>query len=147
MNMTRRTFGLGLLLAGLVGLGTGCRSFEKDWQAAAARPAASPSGTGQWTGTWGNTNNTHSGPLRAVVTSPDGTNYTARFHAVWGRHQGSFTSPLPGHWEAGNYVFAGSKRVLGFRIDTAGTLTDTELNATYTSRFDRGYFRLRRPAP
>ncbi|KAB2664907.1 MAG: hypothetical protein DVB31_09620 [Verrucomicrobia bacterium] len=125
----------------------GCRSFESDWNGAAIASESAPiPGTGRWIGTWGNTNNTHGGPLRAVVKSPDGTNYTARFHAVWGNHSGSFRTPLPGRWQGDAYRFAGSKRVFGFRIDTAGTLTERSLEATYSSSLDQGRFSLRRPA-
>ncbi len=128
-----------------LGLLPGCRSFDEDWRRAGEPAAGAPIGTGRWTGTWQNTNNTHSGVLRAVVQAPDGTNYTARYYAEWGTHHGTFRSPLPGVWHDGRLAFSASKRVVGFRIDTAGTLTDTALDATYTSRFDVGTFTLRRP--
>ena len=126
----------------------GCRSFEKDWQQAASGSESAPArGTGRWIGTWGNTNNGHGGPLRAVHVSPDGTNYNARFHAVWGSHSGSFRTTLHGAWQGDECRFTGSRRVLGFRIETDGTLTDQTLEAVYTSAFDNGRFTLRRPEP
>ena len=142
MNPTRLA---AAAIAAFLLLLTGCRSFEKDWARAGAPPERPALGTGRWVGTWQNTNNTHSGALRAVVTALDGTNHTARFQAQWGKHTGGFRARLPGVWQDGRLVFSGSERILGFRIDTAGTLTDETLDATYTSRFDVGTFTLRRP--
>lgn len=145
MSNPRRTLVPALAALLLVPALAGCRSFESDWNAAAERtgPFAAP-GAGRWTGTWGNTNNGHGGPLRAVLRTDDGTHYTARFHAGWGSHSGSFTTPLHGSWADGRCRFTGSKRVFGLRIDTEGVLTDTGFDAAYRSALDQGRFTLRR---
>ena len=129
-----------LLVAALVL--SGCNSFEKEW---AAAPATAADGVaGRWTGRWQNTNNTHGGALRAVV-KPDGKEaYTARFHAEWGNHSGSFRTPLPGAFKDGQYHFSGSRRILGVKITTAGRIGTNGFEATYDSAFDRGTFQLGR---
>jgi hypothetical protein len=129
-----------LLVAAL--LISGCSSFEKEW---AAAPASAPDGvSGRWIGNWQNTNNTHGGALRAVV-KPDGKEaYTARFHAEWGSHSGSFRTPLPGVFKDGEYGFRGSRRILGVKITTAGSIGTNGFDATYDSAFDSGIFQLQR---
>lgn len=128
---------------------TGCRSFEKDWTAARAGTAAAtdPRGVaGTWAGTWQNTNNTHGGPLRAVLWRVDGAEYRARFHAGWGTRSGSFSTRLRGGWTNGVFVFSGTRRVFGVPIRTAGRVEAGRLESGYDSPFDRGTFTLGRPA-
>ena len=120
----------------------GCRSFESDWQAA---PASSPDSlTGRWVGTWQNTNNTHSGPLRAVVWQRDTNRFDARFHAGWGKQSGSFQTKLRGQWQDGTFHFTGKKRVFLVPITTTGTATPDRLDSGYDSPLDRGSFQLHR---
>ena len=131
-----------LLVAMVAALGVlcGCRSFESDWNAATA-----PAGlTGRWVGTWQNTNNTHSGPLRAVITQQDTNHFSARFHAGWGKRSGSFKTRLSGTWQADTFEFTGKRRILGVPIRTTGTATATRLDSGYDSPFDQGTFTLRR---
>lgn len=133
-----------LLLLTIVGL-TGCTSFETQW-----RDATAPSGlpgdlTGSWTGTWQNTNNDHGGALRALVTRINETNYSARFHATWGSHSGSFRTKLKGRQEGDEFAFEGRKRIMGFLITTRGRANATNFFSTYESRFDNGTFTLGRP--
>lgn len=135
------------LLAALALVGTGCRSFEKDWREARAGSAAVDARglAGAWSGTWQNTNNTHGGPLRAVLWREGDGDYWARFHAVWGRHSGSFRTRLKGGWTNGELVFSGTRRVLGVPIRTAGRASATRLESGYDSPLDRGTFTLGRP--
>ena len=131
------------LLALAAALATGCTSFESDWKGASDGTPGSI--TGRWTGSWQNTNNTHGGPLKAVL-KPDGPDgYTARVHAEWGSHSGSFRTPIHGRFEDGTYVFTGSRRIVGMKIATAGRISPTNFVATYDSAFDRGTFTLKRP--
>ncbi len=137
-----------LALVLVAGFGSGCRSFEKDWTAAAATPfnPADPL-SGRWIGTWQNTNNTHGGALRAVV-QPTGTDTrTARFFAVWGSHSGSFTTQLKVDPGSGSSSFTSRKRIVGFLIKTQGRATAADFNATYESIFDSGTFTLHRAEP
>jgi hypothetical protein len=121
----------------------GCARFESRW---AAAPATVPGSIqGRWTGTWQNTNNTHSGPLRAVVTAKGAHGYDALFHAGWGRRTGSFHMPIRGTNEDGAFVFSGSRRIIGVKITTRGRIDGTRFDAIYGSRFDNGTFTLSRP--
>lgn len=133
-------------LAGLLtwlALVAGCRSFERDWQAADAGPAGGLNG--RWIGTWQNTNNTHSGRLRAVVCETGPGEVRARFHATWGRMAGSFRTRLRGRWEDGTWRFSGRRRIAGFLITTEGSATPDRMDVQYRSRPDTGTFTLRRP--
>jgi hypothetical protein len=130
------------------GLMAGCRSFEKDWSEA-RRGALSPDPrglSGAWTGTWQNTNNTHGGPLRAVLWRVEDGKYRARFHAVWSHRSGSFSTTLRGGWTNDVFVFEGRRRILGVPIRTDGRATPTNLDSGYDSPLDRGTFTLRRRA-
>ncbi len=121
----------------------GCSSFESRWSAA---PTTSPDGvSGRWVGTWQNTNNAHGGPLEAVLISRGTNAFAAYFHAGWGKHSGTFQTPIQGDREGESFRFQGSKRVFGVKINTAGTIQSDEFNATYESRFDSGTFTLKRP--
>ncbi len=148
-----KSFFLFLLVATLGVATSGCRSFEKDW-AAAARipiPAGDPLG-GRWTGAWQNTNNAHGGDLRAIVPPSESTRRTVRFFATWGGHSGSFTSPLNVTSTGDTATFVGRRRILGFRITTRGEARHGRFDATYQSVFDNGTFTLKRvetpePAP
>ena len=126
---------------------TGCRSFESDWKTAEGqtRRTGTTAITGAWVGTWQNTNNTHSGPLRAVVWRVDDTRYRARFHAGWGRHSGSFRMTLKGQTTEDTFHFKGVKRILGIPIRTDGVVGSQTFRANYTSMFDQGTFTLERP--
>lgn len=134
-----------ILAAAILLLAAGCASFERPWQRALQQPPPATDITGAWIGTWQNTNNSHGGALRALVTRVDESTYRARFHATWGGHSGSFRTVLRGHGESGEFVFTGSKRILGFRITNTGRANATNFVSTYESRFDTGTFTLRRP--
>jgi hypothetical protein len=103
--------------------------------------------SGRWVGTWQNTNNAHGGPLHAVLISQGTHAFAAYFHAGWGKHSGTFKTPIHGDHEGDSFRFQGSKRVLGLKINTAGTIRSEKFNATYESRFDSGTFTLKRPSP
>ena len=103
--------------------------------------------SGRWVGTWQNTNNAHGGPLQAVLISQGTHTFAAYFHAGWGKHSGTFKTPIQGEHEGESFRFQGSKRILGLKINTAGTIRSDEFNATYESRFDSGTFTLKRPSP
>jgi len=132
------------LLALATGL-CGCSSFQSRWDQA---PAPSTDGvSGRWIGTWQNTNNAHGGPLKAVLMPQGSNTFSAHFHAGWGKRSGTFRMPMRGTHEGDSFRFEGSRRILGVRIDTAGTIRPDEFQATYHSRFDTGTFTLRRPQP
>lgn len=123
----------------------GCSSFQSRWDQAPPHPADGVSG--RWIGTWQNTNNAHGGPLKAVLMPQGSNTFSAHFHAGWGKRSGTFRMPMRGTHEGDSFRFEGSRRILGVRIDTAGTIRPDEFQATYHSRFDTGTFTLRRPQP
>jgi hypothetical protein len=133
------------LLALFVAL-SGCSSFETQWRQAATTTSVFPGSpiAGRWTGTWQNTNNTHSGALRALVRPAGPNTFKARFHATWGKHSGSFRTTLRGRFEGDEFVFTGTKRILFVKLTTAGRISTNRFDATYDSRFDRGTFTLKR---
>ena len=142
----KRTYWQIILFLTAALLGAGCTSFEHEWAQAKRTPASPGDLTGAWRGTWQNTNNAHGDVLRAVVTQVNNTNYTARFHAVWGSHRGSFRTKLVGQRTGAEFVFSGRKHILGFLITTRGQANATNFFSTYESRFDTGTFTLQRPA-
>lgn len=128
-----------------VSLLCGCSSFDREWARAAKLPPLESDPMGAWTGTWQNTNNTHGGALRAVLVRTSATNYTATFHATWGKHSGTFSTRLVGPRKGNELEFSGSKRLLFVRIRNVGTVNPTNFVSTYESRFDNGTFTLSRP--
>ncbi len=144
MKMRQNTWKVGLTAAALVLL-CGCSSFEREWARAAKLPPLESDPMGAWTGTWQNTNNTHGGALRALLVRTSPTNYTATFHATWGKRSGTFSTRLKGVREGNELEFTGSKRLLMVRIRNVGTVNPTNFVSTYESRFDNGTFTLSRP--
>lgn len=144
--MTTRRMGWGVVAGLAVLLLAGCRSFEKEWQAAPSGPGIE----GRWVGTWQNTNNSHAGPLRAILVrkgdGKEGDVYAARFHAGWGKRTGSFRTVLRGGMKDGEFQFRGRRRILGVPIRTDGWATPERIESGYDSPFDRGTFSLRREA-
>jgi hypothetical protein len=144
MKIGRSTLKTGRALVAL-GLLCGCSSFEHEWARAAKQPPLDSDPMGAWTGTWQNTNNTHGGALRALLVRASPTNYTATFHATWGKQSGTFSTRFVGSREGNELAFTGSKRLLMVRIRNVGTVNPTNLTSTYESRFDDGTFTLTRP--
>lgn len=140
-----RSIGKSLVAVAALGLLCGCSSFERDWAAAAKLPPLDSDPVGAWTGTWQNTNNTHGGELRALLVRHSATNYTATFHATWGRRSGTFSTRLAGSRNGNELAFRGSKRLLFVRIRNVGSASPTNFVSTYESRFDNGTFTLTRP--
>jgi hypothetical protein len=141
MSGMKPSFAVVLGLSVLLSL-CGCQSFESDWRAAPTSPADNL--TGRWIGTWQNTNNTHSGPLRAVLWQRDTNRFDARFHAGWGKRSGSFRTKLRGHWQDGTFHFTGKQRIFLVPITTTGTARPDRLDSGYDSPLDRGSFKLHR---
>jgi hypothetical protein len=133
------------LVAAVLGLLCGCSSFDRDWADAAKLPPLDSDPMGAWVGTWQNTNNTHGGELRALLVRNSATNYTATFHATWGRRSGTFSTRLTGARNGNELEFRGSKRLLFVRIRNVGSASPTNFVSTYESRFDNGTFTMTRP--
>jgi hypothetical protein len=142
----------GLVALGLLLVGTGCSSFNRDWRRAAAHPEGGISGA--WTGSWKSDRNGHTGALRAVITRRSASVYEARFRATfWKVFSGGYAVHLTAFPKDGEYSLSGSADLGNFLFwplgDYActGTATPESLTARYTNRHDFGVFELKRPAP
>jgi hypothetical protein len=138
----------GVALAGLVGL-TGCSTFNRDWQAAAASPAPTNSIAGRWEGQWVSDHNGHNGRLRALIRPLDNGQYEARYHAKYG---GIFSFGMAAKLDVksaadGQWKFSGVEHLGGFygEYRYEGQATTTNFFSTYKASVDHGTFRLTRP--
>ena len=142
-------------LVGLLLIASGCSSFDRAWNAAGKAPAESAALpiAGRWIGTWRSDVNGHHDQLRCLVASATNQILSARFHARYRkaflRFSFGYTVPLTVRTNEGRIEFAGEAD-LGwyaggtYRYD--GFATATNFHSTYDSKYDRGVFRLQRPA-
>lgn len=128
---------------------TGCTSFERDWRHARLQPPA-PAGslTGPWAGTWLSEVNGHTGSLRCLVTEKSPEVYEFHFKATyWKVFRYSYLVTMPVTRTASGYTFTGNEN-LGFLAggvySYCGSVTATNLDATYSCKFDNGVFKLTR---
>jgi len=133
-----------------------CSSFDRDWRAAAQRPArgADPV-AGAWDGEWRSEMHRRKdgslggGRLRCIFTKADATHYRARFHANWLCFATGYTEIFETRRRAGGLDFRG-KRDLGaifggvYRYE--GRVTPERFVGRFSSGFDRGELDMRRPA-
>ncbi len=142
--MRRRTLVLSALLVG-VGLTSGC-SFSREWKAASRELPPAQDITGAWVGTWQNSNNSHTGRLKAVITRVSETEYQARFKAWWlGILNGTFDTSLQGQWEEDDFVFEGTQKVMVWEFQQQGRASATRFDSEYSSSDYRGSFTMERP--
>jgi hypothetical protein len=145
MNATRSLL-LGFLLAAV----TGCSTFDRDYQKALEAPRTSGEGIqGPWEGRWQSQGGHGGDKLRALLqqTAPD--TYHARFRAqYWGifatdqdvdLHVTSTAPPINASGEANLGFFKGGV----YHYDA--TITPSQFEATYKSKYDHGQFNLARP--
>ena len=129
---------------------TGCSSFERDWRHACVQPPPQSGAlTGAWKGTWLSEVNGHTGELRCLVTANRPDEYEFHFKATfWKIFRYSYTVNLPVTPTAEGYAFKGQED-LGFWSGGVyhydGQIGGTNLNATYSNKFDHGVFTLQRP--
>lgn len=128
---------------------TGCTSFERDWRHARLQPPA-PAGTltGPWQGTWLSEVNGHTGDLRCLVTEKSPEVYEFNFKATyWKIFRYSYIVTMPVTRTASGYAFMGNEN-LGFLAGGVysyeGSVNVTNLDATYSCKFDNGVFKLTR---
>jgi hypothetical protein len=104
--------------------------------------------TGPWQGTWLSHVNGHTGDLRCLVTEKSPKTYEFRFKATyWKVFQYSYMVTLPVTRTEAGYNFMGNEN-LGFLAGGVysydGSITGTNLDATYSCKFDNGVFKLTR---
>ena len=139
-----------ILLPLLAALATvGCSTFNREWKAAAATPAATNDVSGRWQGIWRSDVNGHTGKLRCMVTRQSGTNYTARFHAKYRKILSfGYTVELAVQESAGLFHFQGEAnlgKLAGGIYDYAGEASATNFFSTYRCKYDHGIFQMSRP--
>ncbi len=137
-------------LAGILVLLTcGCSSFNRDWRSAARPPAEMNSMEGRWEGKWKSDVNGHSGRLLCVVSRKENGSHTARFRATYMRVlRFSYAVSLRSEHLGGNWHFSGDEnlgKLAGGEYHYEGSVTATDFNASYQSKYDHGLFEMKRP--
>lgn len=131
---------------------SGCGTFNRDWNRAAAHAASDADIEGAWDGEWRSEVNGHHGRLRCILSRVDAETYRARYKAnYWGilRFGYSVTmqreeGPTPAPQFRGS---ADLGKLAGGTYEYEATITATNFVSTYSSRYDHGLFRLERPQP
>ena len=129
---------------------TGCSTFPYEWRQAARKPQPTNDITGRWEGRWLSDVNGHNGRLRCLLTRREDGQFDGRFHATYRRFL-RFGYDVVLHEIAatnGTMSLAGSADLGwpwgGYECD--GTVSVTNFVARYRSKYDRGTFRMSRPA-
>ena len=140
----------GLLALAALFLITGCSSFNRDWKAARKQAETPVAPEGLWDGHWLSHVNGHTGRLRCMVTpGAEAPEYHARYQARYARIlTATYSVPMSAMW-VNDDVFLKGEHDLG---PLAGgvyayeaVISNGHFNATYTSRWDHGVFRMTRP--
>jgi len=133
-----------------------CASFDRDWQAAAARPVrAADRVATAWDGKW--TSEKHrlpngtaaGGRLRCIFTRQDATHYRARFHANWLCFATGYEATFTTRPRSGGIDFRGEQdlgAIFGGVYRYEGRVTRDRFLARFASRYDHGTFAMSRPA-
>ena len=132
---------------------TGCSSFDRAWKKSATIPPGTNSLVGRWEGTWRSDVNGHNDQLRCLMTPLTNGFFSARFHAKYRkgilRFTFGYTAPLKVREQEGVFQFEGESNLgwyAGGVYRYLGTATGTNFFSTYDSKYDRGVFRMTRPA-
>ncbi len=152
--MTNIAVMLAIAGAGLMML-AGCSRFEKDWRAAAISNAtgANRSPAGRWAGTWKSDVNAHTDELRCLIRPLTNDVFEARYHARYRRgllrFTFQYTVPLTvtATERDGSWQFAGEADLgwlAGGLYRYTGGVTNGLFHSRYDSRYDRGWFEMRR---
>ena len=132
------------------GGGGGCSSFNQEWRAASALPAAPTDVTGRWQGTWDSDQSGHGGGLRCVVSRLDEQTFRAHFAATYaGALRFNYVARLTGQTAPDGYTyFEGSAdlgALAGGVYEYEGRADAREFECVYRSKSDRGRFQMARP--
>ena len=144
----RKQVACGVALAAVLVL-SGCSTFNRDWQAAAATPTPANSIAGRWEGKWVSDHNGHSGKLRALIRPLDNGQYEARYHAKYGF---IFSFGMAAKLDVkpaanGLWQFSGAENLGGFygEYRYEGQASTTNFFSTYKAAVDHGTFQMTRP--
>ena len=138
-----------ILSFGLVLLGLGCSTFDRDWDANTNTGGIE----GRWVGRWHSDHNQHNDVLRCLITREEGSIYSTRFHAKY-----KLLGFLPISFgyglnmtvteDNGQYQFQGQAdlgKLAGGLYRYTGSGTTNQLQFNYRSPKDHGTFNLQRP--
>lgn len=136
-----------------------CSSFDREWKAAAQRPAPTVSGkadrfSGAWDGQW--TSEKHrlpsgeaaGGRLRCIFTQIDSAHYRARFHANWLIFASGYETTFQTKRRGGVLEFRGEQdlgAIFGGVYRYTGKVTAEQFRAHFASSYDHGRFEMARP--
>ncbi len=147
-----RILGLVLMLAAGAMVLSGCSSYERDWEAAVAKPLPTNDITGPWKGTWKSDMNQHTGGLRAIVTKEEDGSYYVRYKATYDLIFIPVTfehdATLKANVRDGAVYFEGSQDLgwlAGGVYEYTGHATNKDFVSKYKSKGDHGAYSLKRP--
>ncbi len=138
-----------ILLSLFLLVATGCSTFNRDWEKAAAKPNPMDI-QGRWQGSWLSSANSHSGELRCLVEKVSEQKYRARFDSTYKKvlHFKS-TVMLKGTNDANGFRFNGKAKLpwwAGGIYHYEGNVSPTNFFSTYKCKYDHGTFQMTRPS-
>ncbi len=139
----------GLLTTVIVAiLGSGCSSFNRDWNRAAKQATQEDSIAGRWEGRWISDVNHHNGNLKCLMTVTNDSACVARFRATY-KHVFHFSYAVPMNLQKhfDGWEFDGQENLgalAGGVYYYEGRANTTNFYSTYRSKYDHGIFELRR---
>lgn len=130
-------------------LNTGCRSFERDFAAAAKATTYNDPVCGAWEGRWISDRNGHRGSLKAVLQRDGEDQYRARFKATfWKIFSASYDVQLSADQTTATETRLNGSTDLGWLAggdyEYDATVAGDAFDATYKSKADHGRFELKR---
>ena len=133
----------------LLFLASGC-TFNHDWKQATRQSSPAAGLEGPWEGSWKSDVDGHSGRLRSLIRKKTDALYEARFHANYRKILTfNYTVLLTTERTHGAFQFHGAANLgwyAGGVYKYEGHADATNFFSTYSSKYDRGTFELRRPA-
>ena len=127
---------------------TGCCGFNREWDRAVVEPPGTNAVAGRWDGFWMSERNGHNGRLRCLIQPATKGTFSARFHArYWKVLSFGYTVPLAVRCSNEVCRFeseANLGKLAGGVYRYAGTVAGTNFHSSYRSKYDHGYFQMRR---
>lgn len=144
--LTVRCAALALALAVIT---AGCSTFNRDWDRAADQLPSPNSIAGRWEGKWTSEVNGHTGRLRCLLTRESDASYRAQFRATyWKIFRFSYAVSLTVEEHDGVWRLDGEEdlgKMAGGVYRYEGRVSPTNFEATYSSKYDHGIFKMQRP--
>jgi hypothetical protein len=142
-------------LLGLLLVGAGCSTFNREWREAGSQPAPASRLAGRWEGRWQSEANGHNDTLRAIITGADTHGYNVQFDAAF-KHwltlfitiHADYTVRMEAAPSANGMTFRGSEDLgwlSGGVYTYEGRADGTNFFSTYHSKYDWGKFEMKRP--